>query len=88
MEISQQKLGWILKLGTKKRNGMFVVPCAKYFRIAFTFEEKASDLIFNSELPKSIKKALFKAKKQAEGQTIQISDLSNILEMIRIKLVN
>lgn len=86
-----KKSGWILKMFTKKRNVLFIVPCEKYFRVAFTFGEKASDLIFNSELPDAIKKDLLMAKKYAEGRTIQIEvklayDLDNVLEMIRIKL--
>lgn len=88
-----QKSGWILKMFSKKRNVMFIVPCDKYFRVAFTFGGKASDLIFNSKLPDSLKKDLFEAKKYAEGRTIQIevktkNDLDNILEMIKIKLMN
>lgn len=88
-----QKSGWILKMFSKKRNVLFIVPCYKYFRVAFTFGDKASDLIFNSKFPESIKKDLFEAKKYAEGRTIQIEvktaiDLDNILEMIRIKLTN
>lgn len=88
-----QKSGWILKMFSKKRNVLFIVPCDKYFRVAFTFGDKASDLIFNSKLPDSIKKDLFEAKKYAEGRTIQIevkteNDLDNILKLIGIKLMN
>ena len=88
-----KKSGWILKMFTKKRNVLFIVPCDKYFRVAFTFGDKASDLIFNSKLPDTIKKDLFEAKKYAEGRTIQIAvktdkDFDNILNMIRIKLMN
>ena len=88
-----KKSGWILKMFTKKKNVLFVVPCDKYFRIVFTFGDKASNLIFNSDLPDSIKKDLFGAKKYAEGRTIQIevrdgNDLDNILTMIKIKLSN
>ncbi len=87
-----KKSGWILKMFTNKRNVLFVVPCEKHFRIAFTFGDKACELIFNSKLPDSIKKDLIEAKKYAEGRTIQIevkteNDLDNILEMIRIKLL-
>ncbi|WP_170179765.1 DUF3788 family protein [Flavivirga rizhaonensis] len=88
-----KKSGWILKMFTKNRNVLFVVPCDKYFRIAFTFGDKATDLIFNSDLPDSIKKNLYDAKKYMEGRTIQLevqtkNDLENILKMIKIKLVN
>jgi hypothetical protein len=88
-----KKSGWILKMLSKRRNVLFVVPCDKYFRVAFTFGEKASDLIFNSELPDFIKKELFEAKKHAEGRTIQTevkseNDLDDILKMIEIKLMS
>lgn len=86
-----KKSGWILKLFNKKRNVLFVVPCDKYFRTAFTFGDKASDLVFNSELPAEIKKELLEVKKYAEGRTIQIdvqndADCENILNLIKIKL--
>jgi hypothetical protein len=88
-----KKSGWILKMFTKKRNILFVVPCDKFFRIAFTFGDKASDLILYSKLPDSIKTDLFETKKYAEGRTIQIevrteNDLDTILEMIKIKMIN
>jgi hypothetical protein len=87
------KSGWILKMFTKKRNVLFVVPRHKYFRVAFTFGDKASDLIFRSALPYSIKNQLLSAKKYAEGRTIQLEvrsedDLDYILQMIKIKLLN
>lgn len=86
-----QKSGWILKMFTKKRNVLFVVPCDRFFRVAFTLGAKAVDLIICSDLPDSIKEDLFKAKKYAEGRTIQIEvrtedDLNIILQLISIKL--
>lgn len=88
-----EKSGWILKMFTNKRNVLFVIPCDKFFRVAFTFGDKASDLIFRSELPDSIKEDLFEAKKYAEGRTIQVevkseNDFDNKLKMIKIKLMN
>lgn len=88
-----QKSGWIIKMFSKKRNVLFIVPCNKYFRVALTFGDKACDLIFSSKLPDMIKKDIYEAKKYAEGRTIQIevkttNDLDNILELIRIKLMN
>jgi hypothetical protein len=86
-----KKSGWILKLLNKKRNIVFIVPCATYFRAAFTFGDKASELVIQSELPESIKHALAEAKKYAEGRTIQTevrsaADLETVLTLIRIKL--
>ena len=87
-----KKSGWILKLFCKKRNILFIVPCDAYFRAAFTFGDKASDLVYKSGLlPEAIKKSLHQAQKHAEGKTIQIevkneNDLKNILTLVAIKL--
>jgi len=43
--------GWLLKMINHKRNVMFVVPCHGYFKVAFTFGDKASQAIFNSSVP-------------------------------------
>lgn len=86
-----KKSGWVLKMYSKKRNVLFVVPCYGYFRIAFTFGDKASNSILSSDFPDSIKKDLSGANKYAEGRTIQVevrtdNDLNNLLKMIRIKM--
>jgi hypothetical protein len=88
-----KKSGWVLKMFARKRNVLFIVPCNKYFRIVFTCGDKAAEMVINSKLPDRIKKDLSEAKKHTEGRTIQIEvktkdDLENILEMIRIKLMN
>jgi hypothetical protein len=87
------KSGCILKIFTKKRNVLFVVPGIHFFRVAFTLGDKASFLLFESDLSESIKKELSEAQKYAEGRTIQLEvktekDLNNILEIIKIKLLN
>lgn len=46
-----KKSGWILKLFNKKINVLFIVPCQTYFKAAFTFSEKATDLVLQSDLP-------------------------------------
>jgi hypothetical protein len=86
-----QKSGWILKMFNNKRNVMFIVPCEKYFRTAFTFGEKATLAIHESEISDNVKRDLSEAKKYAEGRTIQIeirnaADLDMIMKLIRIKL--
>lgn len=88
-----KKSGWILKMFTNKHNVLFVIPCHNHFRVAFTFGEIATELIFKSDLPDAIRKAVTEAKKYAEGRTIQIevkteNDYDNILQLIRIKLMN
>ena len=86
-----QKSGWILKMFNKKRNVLFVVPCSGYFRIAFTFGDKAVEEVIGSGLPDSIKQELLAAKKYSEGRTIQLEiktseQCENILSLIRIKM--
>ena len=86
-----KKSGWILKMITKKRNVLFVVPCTNYFRVAFTLGDKASTLVLSSDLPESIKKDMMEAKKYVEGRTFLVdvkteTDLQNVLELIQIKL--
>lgn len=85
--------GWLLKLLHKKRNVMFVVPYDGYFRVVFTFGDKAVSAVIASKLPKKIKDELVNARKYAEGRSINIdvqSDehMESILELIRIKLAN
>lgn len=87
-----KKSGWILKLINIKRNVLFIIPCNNYFRTAFTFGDKATDIVLNSELSDSIKKEITNAKKYAEGRTIQIEvrnedDLNVVIELIKIKLL-
>ena len=76
---------------TKKRNILFIVPCAGYFQIAFTFGSKASYSIMKSTLPDNIKVELKNTKKYIEGRTIQLeikskTDIESILKLIKIKL--
>jgi len=81
------------KIIQQKRNVLFVVPCQGYFKVAFTFGEKASKLVFeNNKIPQFIKDELANAKKYAEGSTIQIevknaSDFNTIIELIILKLL-
>ncbi|ARV13871.1 DUF3788 family protein [Polaribacter sp. SA4-12] len=86
-----KKTGWLLKLFHKKRNVLFVVPYYKYFRVAFTFGDKATNKILESELPETIKTKLSEAKKYMEGRIIEIDvkneeEIKYILKLIQIKL--
>lgn len=88
-----QKSGWVLKMFNKKRNLLFVVPGKDYFKIAFTFGDKAVDEVIASGLPDFIKKEFLSAKKYSEGRTIQLEvktneQCENILNLIRIKMKN
>lgn len=86
-----QKSGWILKLLSKKRNVLFLIPFRGYFRVAFTFGDKATDKVLDSSVPDFIKHELFVAKKYAEGRTIHLEvnneeQCSYVLELISIKM--
>ena len=86
-----QKSGWILKMFTKKRNVLFIIPKEKYFRVVLTFGEKATDAILASNFPEPIKQLLLDANKYAEGRTIQFNITSSIelewtIELIKLKL--
>ncbi|PKP48293.1 MAG: hypothetical protein CVT92_16260 [Bacteroidetes bacterium HGW-Bacteroidetes-1] len=86
-----QKSGWVLKIFNKKRNVLFVVPLHGSFKIAFTFGEKAFNIIMDSDVPDYIKQALLNASKYTEGRPVQLLISSNeqlppVLELIVIKL--
>ena len=86
-----KKSGWVVKLINAKRNVMFVVPLLNHFRVAFTFGDKATEVVLSSELPKGIKDELSLTRKYAEGRTIQLEvnneeDFNSVIELIRIKL--
>lgn len=88
-----KKSGWILKLYSGKRNVLFLIPCEGYFKVSFTFGEKALQQIMLEELPGFNKQELLDAKKYAEGRTIQYPvrtdrDAENLLALVRIKLEN
>lgn len=86
-----QKSGWVLKVYQKKRNILFVVPLHETFKVAFTFGDKAIQLIMDGDLPNHIKQELTNAPKHVEGTTIQLHITSKeqtvqLFELIRIKL--
>lgn len=86
-----QKSGWTLKLFSKKRNLLFVLPGDGVFTLAFVFGARAVDAILKSELPDTIKSELINAQKYAEGRGIRFlikdkSEIENVLKLIRIKV--
>ncbi len=88
-----QRSGWLLKMFTKKRNVLFIIPCNQHFRVVFTMGDRAVDVILQSSLPETIKQSFIDAKKYAEGRTIQFevwseTDFSMVVELIRVKYHN
>ena len=87
------KFGWSLKIYNKKRNVVFVGPEDGYFRLAFTFGQKAYIEIINSNLPDSIKQQLIEAKVYVEGRPLRLEirnqkDAEPLWQLIKIKLNN
>jgi hypothetical protein len=87
------KYGWSYRIKDKKRAIIYLLPRNKYFKVAFVFGQKATDLILVSDISNEIKEELEKAKKYAEGRGIRIDidnemKIKDIKKLIEIKLAN
>ena len=88
-----KKYGWSFRIKDKKRAIIYLLPRDKYFKVAFVFGQKATDLVLQSEIAEEIKKDLVQATKYAEGRGIRIdvnddSIISSIEKLVDIKLEN
>jgi hypothetical protein len=88
-----KKYGWQMKLPSKKRNIMFLIPRRGYFLAVFVFGEKAVEAIANSSLDQSIITAIKEARKYAESRGLKIEvksgkDMENIKILSHIKMNN
>jgi len=90
---SGEKYGWSFRIKDKKRAIIYFLPRDKYFKVAFVFGQKATDLIMKSNISNAIKTELDAAKVYAEGRGIRI-DVNNetiineIKALLDIKLAN
>ena len=87
------KSGWILKSLNKKRNLFFLIPCQKYFRIAFVFGDRAVAAIEKSGLPATMIEEIKTAKKYAEGRGLRLEvrkrgDVEHVKKLVAIKVMN
>jgi hypothetical protein len=88
-----KKYGWSFRIKDKKRAIIYFLPRENYFKVAFVFGQKATDIILSSDISIDIKTELEKARKYAEGRGIRI-DIKNdlilpdIKRLIDIKLNN
>jgi len=87
------KYGWALRMKLKKRNIVYLGPCAGCFRVAFVLGDKAMAAARQSKLSKSVLKALDEAPHYAEGTGIRLmvhesKDLAPIRILAAIKLAN
>lgn len=85
------KMGWSFRMSDSKRVLVYLLPRDQYFKVAMVFGQKATDLVLESEVSKSIKTELKAAKVYAEGRGIRIDIkndalLEDIKKLIQIKL--
>jgi hypothetical protein len=85
--------GWSFRMKDKKRVLIYLLPRDKFFKAAFVFGQKATDIILQSPVAEAIKKELGSARVYAEGRGIRIdiqdnSILNDIKKLIEIKLAN
>jgi hypothetical protein len=90
---SGMKYGWSLRLKVKKRNIVYLGPCAGCFRAAFVFGEKAVAAARQSNLSKKTLKLLDEAPQYAEGTAVRLliktaRDLAEVRKLAAIKLTN
>ena len=82
--------GWLMKVFSGKRNLLFIIPSNGYFRVSFTFGQKAVQSILESDIQEQIKKDLKEARQYAEGKSVQVKvssveELELVLELIKYK---
>jgi hypothetical protein len=87
------KYGWSFRMKDRKRAILYLLPRTGYFKVAFVFGQKATDIILNSKVSDKIKNELKSAKVYAEGRGIRIeitdeSGMKDIQFLIDTKIKN
>jgi hypothetical protein len=90
---SGAKHGWSLRLKQKKRNIVYLSPCAGCFRVSFALGDKAVAAARGSDLAKSTLKIIDDAPRYAEGTGVRLmvkaeKDLGAIKKLALIKMAN
>lgn len=85
--------GWSFKIKDKKRAIVYLLPRDKFFKVAFVFGQKATDVIMQSQISQAITTELSSARVYAEGRGIRIdikndNIISDIKSLIDIKIDN
>ena len=88
-----KKYGWSFRIKDKKRAIIYLLPRQQFFKVAFVFGGKATELILQSEISPIIKAELKNSRVYAEGRGIRIdvrdgAGLADIKKLIEIKLAN
>ena len=92
-EWNYSNYGWSFRMKDKKRVIIYLLPREKFFKTAFVFGQKATDIILQSAIALQIKSELESAKVYAEGRGIRIdikdsSFINDIKELIDIKITH
>jgi Protein of unknown function (DUF3788) len=90
---SGAKNGWSLRLKHKKRNIVYLSPCAGCFRVAFALGDRAVAAARKSDLAKSALRLIDEAPRYAEGTGVRLmvkaaKDLGAIKKLALIKMAN
>ena len=88
-----KKYGYSFRIKDKKRAILYFLPRINYFKVAFVFGQKATDIIMKSNIAPEIKNELSLARKYAEGRGLSITvkndlNLPDIKRLVEIKLAN
>jgi hypothetical protein len=87
------KYGWSLRLKQKKRNIVYLGPCAGCFRVAFVLGDRAVEAARHSALSKAAMQVLDGAPRYPEGTGVRLMvksarDLADIRAFALVKLAN
>jgi len=90
---SGMKYGWSLRLKQKKKNIVYLSPCAGCFRVAFVLGDRAVEAARNSGLSKTTVQVLDEAPHYPEGTGVRLmvksaKDLADIRKLALVKLAN
>lgn len=90
---SGPKYGWNFKIKDKKRAILYLLPRAGFFKVAFVFGQKATDVILRSDISEIIKADIQNAKVYAEGRGVRFavtndSITEDLKKLITIKLLS
>lgn len=88
---SGDKYGWGFRISDPKRVLVYLLPRDRFFKVAFVFGQKATDLILESSISEAIKTELRTAKAYAEGRGIRIdvnnnTQINDLKALIHIKI--
>ena len=87
------KAGWALRVKVKKRNIVYLAPCAGCFRVAFILGDKAVAAAREGGLSKALLKLFDEAPRYPEGTGLRLTvksskDLAAIRTLALIKMAN